>query len=153
MDKRRSGVSRFSVEKGFASQYRTFRRGTFLCCVSEKFWYRKRLGMREGAGITTFCQNCFVLQYRKTTYGNPSVLNKSSIVEKFMDKRGGEEEGSITIFCEKFFVSQCRKISQRNPSVLCFRNFPLAKKVTDKRRGAAYQIFPSETCFLTAPKI
>ena len=26
-------------------------------CVSENFWYRKRLGIREGAGITIFCQN------------------------------------------------------------------------------------------------
>ena len=36
-------------------------------CVSENFWYRKRLGIREGAGITIFCQNCFVSQYRKTS--------------------------------------------------------------------------------------
>ena len=36
-------------------------------CVSENFWYRKMLGIREGAGITIFCQNCFVSQYRKTS--------------------------------------------------------------------------------------
>ena len=36
-------------------------------CVSENFWYRKTLGIREGAGITIFCQNCFVSQYRKTS--------------------------------------------------------------------------------------
>ena len=29
-------------------------------CVSENFWYRKMLGIREGASITIFCQNCFV---------------------------------------------------------------------------------------------
>ena len=29
-------------------------------CVSENFWYRKMLGIREGAGITIFCQNSFV---------------------------------------------------------------------------------------------
>ena len=28
-------------------------------CVSKKFWYRKMLGIREGAGITIFCRNCF----------------------------------------------------------------------------------------------
>ena len=27
---------------------------------SENFWYRKMLGIREGAGITIFCQKCFV---------------------------------------------------------------------------------------------
>ena len=35
-------------------------------CVSENFWYRKMLGIRDGAGITIFHQNCFVSQYRKT---------------------------------------------------------------------------------------
>ena len=119
MDKRRSGVSRFSVEKGFASQYRTFRRGTFLCCVSEKFWYRKRLGMREGAGITIFCQNCFVSQYRKTTYGNPSVLNKSSIVEKFMDKRGGGKRKGVSQFSVKNFLSRSAEKFHRGTRLYC----------------------------------
>ena len=36
-------------------------------CVSENFWYRKMLGIREGAGITIFCQKCFVSQHRKTS--------------------------------------------------------------------------------------
>ena len=29
-------------------------------CVSENFWYRKMLGIREGMSITILCQNCFV---------------------------------------------------------------------------------------------
>ena len=33
-------------------------------CASESFWYRKMLGIREGAGITIFRQNCLVSQYR-----------------------------------------------------------------------------------------
>ena len=28
--------------------------------VSENFWYRKLFGIREGAGVTFFRQNCFV---------------------------------------------------------------------------------------------
>ena len=36
-------------------------------CVSENLWYRKMLGLREGAGITIFHRNCFVSQYRKTS--------------------------------------------------------------------------------------
>ena len=36
-------------------------------CVSENFWYRKMLGISEWAGITIFCQNCFVSQYGKTS--------------------------------------------------------------------------------------
>ena len=27
-------------------------------CVSENFWYRKMLRIREGAGIAIFCQSC-----------------------------------------------------------------------------------------------
>ena len=36
-------------------------------CVFENFLYWKMLGTREGAGITIFCQICFVSQYRKTS--------------------------------------------------------------------------------------
>ena len=34
---KRGGVSRFSVERIFVSECRNFRRGEFLCCVSEIF--------------------------------------------------------------------------------------------------------------------
>ena len=50
-------VSRFSVEFFCLTVPKTF--------AEEPFWYRKVLGIREGAGITIFCQNCFVSQYRK----------------------------------------------------------------------------------------
>ena len=38
-------------------------------CVSENFWYRKMLRIREkkGGGITTFCRKFVVSQYRKTS--------------------------------------------------------------------------------------
>ena len=60
-------------------------------CVSENFCNRKMLGIREGAGITIFCQNCFVSQYRKTLQGNTSVLcfGKFPVTNKFMDEKGG----------------------------------------------------------------
>ena len=56
------------------------------------------------------------------------------------------------IFCRKFFVSQCRKYSQVNPSVLCFRKFPVAKKLMQKG-GGEYQEFPSKNSCLTVPKM
>ena len=40
---------------------------------------------------------------------------------------------------------------QGNPSVLCFRKFPVAKKIMDKRRGDN-QHFPSKFACLTVPK-
>ena len=36
-------------------------------CVSENFWYRKMLGIRKRAGITIFCQNCFVFVLSHST--------------------------------------------------------------------------------------
>ena len=34
----------------------------------------------------------------------------------------------------------------------CFRNFPVAKKFTDKGGGGGYQDFPSKKYSLTVPK-
>ena len=53
--------SRFSVEKFLPHSAENFVEEPF--CVSENLWYRKMLGIREGAGITI----CFVSQYRKTS--------------------------------------------------------------------------------------
>ena len=50
MDRR--GVSRVSVDF-FVSHCRKLSQGTLLCCVSEKFWQRKRLGNING-GIKIF---------------------------------------------------------------------------------------------------
>ena len=58
------------------------------------------------------------------------MFQKVSGIEKFY-----AQEGNITIFNRKCVVSEYRKISQGNPSVLCFRKFPIAKKVMDKREG------------------
>ena len=38
MDKREGVVSSFSFESFLSHNAETFRRGTLLCCVSEKFW-------------------------------------------------------------------------------------------------------------------
>ena len=131
-------------------------------CVSENFWYRKMLGIREGAGITIFLQNCFI----------PSVLcfRKLPLAKKFMDKREGEvSRFPLKIFCltvpkkfvgepfrvslirvsknfmlkrlmsrffVNFFVSQYRKTLQGVPSVPCFGKFPVANKCMDKKGGS-----------------
>ena len=52
------------------------------------------LGIREGAGITIFCQNSFVSQYRKTSQGNHCVLHKISSIEKIYGYEG-EEQGFL----------------------------------------------------------
>ena len=41
-------------------------------CVSENLWYRKMLGIREGAGITIFRQNC--LSHSTETFRRGTLL-------------------------------------------------------------------------------
>ena len=65
-----------------------------------------------------------------------------------MDKRGS----GFTIFRRNFFVSQCRNISWGNRSVLCFRNFPVAKKLMDMRGMGEYQGLLSKIFLLTVSK-
>ena len=50
-------------------------------CVSESFWYRKMLRIRERGAITTFHRNFVVSQYRKTSQGK-LVFQKISGIEK-----------------------------------------------------------------------
>ena len=65
-----------------------------------------------------------------------------------MDKRGGGVSGfSVGIFS----VSECRKISYGNPCMLCFRIFPVAKKVYGQEGGGEKQEFPWEFFCRTVP--
>ena len=64
--------------------------------------------MHEKRGIKSFRRIFFVLQCRKISQGNPSVLcfRKFPVAKKIMDKKGGTK-----IFRRKNFVSQCRTLS------------------------------------------
>ena len=91
-------VSRFSVEKFSSHGTEKLRWGSLLC-------FRKILVSKnvrdKGAGITIFCQNCFVSQYRNISFveRNPSMFQKVSGIEKFH-----AYGGNITIFYRKFAV-------------------------------------------------
>ena len=62
MDRREGEVSIFSFESFLSHRPKKFVGEPF--CVSEDLGYRRMLGIKEGTGITIFCQNCFVSQYR-----------------------------------------------------------------------------------------
>ena len=76
-------VSRFSVEKFSSHSAEKFRRGTLL--YFRKILVSKNVRDKRGAGITIFCQNCFVSQYRNISFveRNPSMFQKVSGIEKF----------------------------------------------------------------------
>ena len=90
------------------------------------------LGIREGAGITIFCQNCFVSQCRKISQGNPSVLcfRKFPGAKKFMDKKGEYQDFPSKIFCltvPKHFVEE--------PFCAVFQKISVSQKVYALRGG------------------
>ena len=80
-------VSRFSVGKFLSYSAEKFRKGTFLCCVSENFRYRKRLWIREGRRIKIFRRKKFVSHSRKLSQLNPFELCfiKFPVAKKIMD--------------------------------------------------------------------
>ena len=55
-----------------------------------------------------------------------------SIIGKFLSFRG------LSRFSVDFFCLTVPKTSLSNPSVLCFRTFPVTKKIMDKRVGGGY---------------
>ena len=58
--------------------------------VSENFWYRKVLGIKEGTGITIFRQNCFCLTVPKISVGEWILYCCNNFgYRKSLDKRGG----------------------------------------------------------------
>ena len=112
-------------------------------CVSENLWYRKMLGIREGAGVTIFCQNCFV-SVPKNFVGEPFCFTKFLVSKKFMDKRGGgeEAEGSITHnFLSKIFCLSAEKF--RRGTLLCCvsENFRLRKSLWIRGVRGSIKIF------------
>ena len=62
------------------------------------------------------------------------------------------EDGNIMIFCEKSFSHSAKKF--RRGTFLCFTNFLIAKKFTDKEKGGKkYQNFLSSLFGVTVPII
>ena len=49
MEKKGEGLSQFSVKKNLSHNTEIFRRGTILCCVSEKIWWQKSVRIRRWA--------------------------------------------------------------------------------------------------------
>ena len=92
----------------FCLSAQKFRRGTFLICVSEKIWYRKKIWIRgggEGGGsITIFGRKFLVSQWQNISWASLQCFRKFGVSKNFM-------HNSITIFRWKYFVSRCRKIS------------------------------------------
>ena len=92
-----SGIERFYASEiyltilfrnFFCLSAEKFRRGTFLICVSEKIWYRKKIMDKRGGGegrreYHDFQSKIFGLTVPKYFVGIPSMFQKIWGIEKF----------------------------------------------------------------------
>ena len=84
-------------------------------CVSEKFWYRNILWIRDGGGeggsITIFCQKFLSHSTKKIRRGTLLCFRKILVSKHYMDKRRGRGGREYHNFLSKIFLSQCQKNS------------------------------------------
>ena len=79
-------------------------------CVSENFRYRNLLGIREGAGITIFCQTCFVSSTEKLRRGTLLCFTNFQVPKKIMNKRGGGGRDHHNFLSKIFCLTVQKKI-------------------------------------------
>ena len=139
-----SGIERFYASEiyltilcrnFFCRSAEKFRRGTFLICVSEKIWYRKKImdkrgGGKGGGSITIFSRKVLVSQCQNISWASLQCFRKFGVSKNFMHNRGyhvfPSKNLDLTVpknfvsesYCfrenfwfRKVLVSQCRKNS------------------------------------------
>ena len=118
-----SGIERFYASEiyltilcrnFFCLSAEKFRRGTFLICVSETIWYRKKIMDKRGGGgekgVSRFSVENFWSHSAKIFRGHPFNVPENLGYRKILCITGG-----ITFFRRIMMVSQCRKISRTSP--------------------------------------
>ena len=109
--------------------------------VAKKFMEKKGEG-----GVSIFSVKNFCLKLSKSFVGELLVCLFFGYRKKLCFR------GFCHDFPSIFFVSQYWNISQRNPSVLCFRSFPIAKKLWKRSgEGGLSKLSVANFC-LTVPK-
>ena len=146
-DKREGGHHDFpsklcclTVPKNFAGE----------TCVSENFWYRKMLRIREReGGITTLHRKFFCLNTEKLRRGN-LCFRKVLVSQNFMDERGGREFHDFMLenFCltvPKIFVEEPICVAEN------FWYREKSRRSERERERGGHHDFPSKICCLTVP--
>ena len=101
------GSIKISVENFLSHSAEKIRRGNFLCCVSENFWWRKSLWIKGRGKYQGFIRKFYVSQCRNFLYGTPSVMcfRNYPARKKFLDRKGGDYQK----FRSKFFCLRVPK--------------------------------------------
>ena len=123
MDKRRGGLSRFSIEIFLSHSAEKFRRGIFQCFTN--FWSRKNLDKRRGGCIKIFRRKFFV-SVPKIFVGESFTVAIISGIEKVWIRGGGNHDfPSVLSHCIEIFHWR---------TLWCFRKI-LSSKIFMHRRG------------------
>ena len=106
-------IIRVSVENSLSLNAETFRRGTLLCCVSEKFCYRKCLWISGRGKYQDFPSKVFCLTVPKKIVGEPFSVSLFSGVEKVY-----ASEGFVTTF-RRISLSRSAETFRRRTLLCC----------------------------------
>ena len=108
-----------------------FRRGIFLCCVSENFWSRKSLWKTSGRGeYRYFPSKIFCLTVPKHFVEEPfsAVFRKLLVLKKFIEKIGERGVSKVSVEISLSLIAETIRrgtlnsfISFGNRKCLCFR--------------------------------
>ena len=116
-------------------------------CVSENFWYRKMLRIRERGGASRLSvENLLSHSTEKLHRGN-LCFRKILVSKNVKDNR--EKGGASRLSNENLLSHKTEKLRRGN---LCFRKVLVSKNVKDKRERGHHD-FLSKCCCLTVQKI
>ena len=116
-------MSQFPRKFFLTHNTKTFRRGTLLCCVSEKLRSRKSLWIRRGE-YHHFLSNIFCLTVPEKFVGEPFSKSPVSGIEKIY-----ASDGYVTIFYQKVFCLTVPERFVEEPFFAVFQKNSSSEKV------------------------
>ena len=114
-------------------------------CVSENFWYRKMLKIRERGGASRLSAELLLSHSTENLRRGNLCFRKVLVSKNVKDNR---ERGASRLSVENLLSHSTEKLCRGN---LCFRKVLVSKNVKDKRERGHLD-FPSKLCCLTVPK-
>ena len=132
-------MSRFFVENILSHTTKTLRRGTLLCCVSEKFLLPKSFWMRGWGKYQDLLSKTFCRTVSKNAVEEPFSLSLSSGIEKLRIVELGEG-GESQDFQSKLFCLKVPKHFVEEPFYGMFQKISGSKNVFGLERGGNIKI-------------
>ena len=106
-------------------------------CVSENFWYRKTLRIRERGGASRLSVEILSSHSTENLRRGNLCFRKFLVSKNVKDKRK-RERGASRLSLENLFSHRTEQLRRGN---LCFRKFLVSKNVKDKREMGGITTF------------